>query len=96
MANSAWHHFMAHLLDTMFTNKMDRFTDYDRDSKIMFESIFMIPVLQLEAGSVVAKQRGGCRGRRFHGGFTVRPENKTNRNYDFHYNTFKPVFQNNF
>ena len=38
MPNFVWCCFTA-LLDIMFTNKKDRFTDYDRDRKIMFEPI---------------------------------------------------------
>ena len=33
---------MAHLLDNTFTNKIDRFIDYDRDRETKFESIFTI------------------------------------------------------
>ena len=33
--------FKACLFENVFTNKMDRFTDYEGDSKIMFESIFI-------------------------------------------------------
>ena len=45
MPNFAWRHFMVCLLDNRFTNKKDCFTDYDGDSKIMFESIFMMVLL---------------------------------------------------
>ena len=34
--------FMAHLLNNTFTNKIDRFTDYDGDRENKFESIFTI------------------------------------------------------
>ena len=42
--NFARLHFTPRLLDVMHTNKIDHFTGYDGDSKIMFESIFMIEV----------------------------------------------------
>ena len=43
MPNFSWHRFTARLLDVMFTNKIVRFTDYDRDRKIEFvSSIFTI------------------------------------------------------
>ena len=34
--------YTAHLLDDIFTNKIDRFTKSDRDRLIGFESIFII------------------------------------------------------
>ena len=37
-----WCHFMACLLNATITNKIDHFTDYDRDRETKFESIFMI------------------------------------------------------
>ena len=43
MPNLAWyHHFTACLLDDTFTNKIDRFIDYDGDRETKFESIFTI------------------------------------------------------
>ena len=45
MPNRAWRCFTAHLLNTIFTNKIDCFTDCDGDSQIMFESIFTITSL---------------------------------------------------
>ena len=32
---------MAPLLDMMFTNKIDRFTDHDEASKVFFESVYL-------------------------------------------------------
>ena len=40
--NFACRHLTAHLLNITFTNKIDCFTDYDGDSEVMIESIFII------------------------------------------------------
>ena len=42
MANLVWHCFTDCLLDDTFTNKIDRFTEYDGDREIKLESIFTI------------------------------------------------------
>ena len=43
----AWRHFEAHLLNAIFTNKIDHITDSDGDRQIMFKSILAIPFLRL-------------------------------------------------
>ena len=38
--NLAWRRFMAHLLDDIYTNKIDLFTYYDGDRETKFEIYF--------------------------------------------------------
>ena len=55
MPNFAWRHLMAHLLDIIFENKIDCFTDYDRDRKIMFESNFLFFQIIRDIGNILRR-----------------------------------------